>query len=155
MSTTFKETSKIVAEEVGWSILDTALAPDRKSLAYSTWSDSSKFSSSRKKTQIENKFYFIIRPTKVYLISLNENYERKSIVPLRLEPESHSFTIFSLQYSIDGNEIIGGSNDACVYVYDLRKQRRTLCVKSFDRLKKKHVHLLKQFQTRSLRIMTM
>lgn len=35
----FQQQAVIAADEVGWSILDTALSPDRNSIAYSTWSD--------------------------------------------------------------------------------------------------------------------
>ncbi|CAF4240614.1 unnamed protein product, partial [Rotaria magnacalcarata] len=35
---------------------------------------------------------------------------------------------FSLQFSADCSEIICGANDACVYIYDLQKQQRTLRV---------------------------
>jgi DDB1- and CUL4-associated factor 11 len=38
----FNRVAEIEAEDVGWSILDTALSPDKNSLAYSTWSDCSK-----------------------------------------------------------------------------------------------------------------
>lgn len=62
------------------------------------------------------------------MIKLNEDLTQPTIVPLRLQPNSHSFSIFSLQYSVDGSEIIGGSNDTCVYIYDLHKHRRTLRV---------------------------
>ena len=41
-SRTFKNLTEIPVDDVGWSILDTALSPDRNSVAYSTWSDSSK-----------------------------------------------------------------------------------------------------------------
>jgi WD repeat-containing protein 23 len=59
------------------------------------------------------------------LVKLDGN---QSIIPLNLKPDSHSFSIFSLQFSVDGSEIIGGSNDTCVYIYDLQKQKRTLRV---------------------------
>ncbi|CAF4297504.1 unnamed protein product [Rotaria socialis] len=107
-SRNFHQQAEIVADEVGWSILDTALSPDRNSLAYSTWSDC------------------------LYLIKLNEGLSQPKIVPLNLQPHSHSFSIFSLQYSADGSEIIGGSNDTCVYIYDLEKQRRTLRVQAHE-----------------------
>jgi WD repeat-containing protein 23 len=64
----------------------------------------------------------------VYLVKLTENENQPAIIPLNLRPQSHSFSIFSLQYSVDASEIIGGSNDTCVYIYDLHKQRRTLRV---------------------------
>ncbi len=62
------------------------------------------------------------------MVKLNESQNQPNIVPLYLQPEAHSFSIFSLQYSVDGSEIIGGSNDTRVYIYDLHKQRRTLRV---------------------------
>jgi WD repeat-containing protein 23 len=40
-SRTFNRLAEIGVEDVGWSILDTALSPDRTSVAYSTWSDCS------------------------------------------------------------------------------------------------------------------
>ena len=66
----------------------------------------------------------------VYLVKLNDALNESKIIPLQLRPHAHSFTIFSLQYSSDGSEIIGGSNDTYVYIYDLEKQKRTLRVKT-------------------------
>ena len=40
-SRTFSLLAEIEVDDVGWSILDTALSPDRRSVAYSTWSDCS------------------------------------------------------------------------------------------------------------------
>ncbi len=42
-SRTFNCLAEIAVDDVGWSILDTALSPDRNSVAYSTWSDCSMF----------------------------------------------------------------------------------------------------------------
>lgn len=64
----------------------------------------------------------------VYLVKLNEYQCPPNIIPLNLRPTSNSFSIFSLQYSVDGSEIICGSNDTCVYIFDLEKQKRTLRV---------------------------
>jgi WD40 repeat protein len=59
------------------------------------------------------------------------------LVKLNLKPQSHSFSIFSLQFSVDGSEIICGSNDTCVYIYDLQKQKRTLRVNINEEKKKR------------------
>ena len=67
----------------------------------------------------------------VYLVKINENDEQPTIIPLHLQPRVHSFSIFSLQFSLDGSEIIGGSNDTHVYIYDLQKNKRTLRVHHF------------------------
>jgi WD40 repeat protein len=64
----------------------------------------------------------------VYLVKLDENQCQSTITPLRLQPHINSFSIFSLQFSVDGSEIICGSNDTCVYIYDLQKRKRTLRV---------------------------
>ncbi len=69
----------------------------------------------------------------VYLVQLNEN---QPIIPLNLRPHSHNFSIFSLQFSVDGSEIICGSNDTCVYIFDLQKHKRTLRV---NRIEKKMI----------------
>jgi len=59
---------------------------------------------------------------------LDENQSQPNIASLYLQPQTNRFSIFSLQFSIDGTEIIGGSNDTCVYIFDLVKQKRTLRV---------------------------
>jgi len=41
-SRTFQRLAEHPVDDVGWSILDTALSPDRNTVAYSTWSDCSK-----------------------------------------------------------------------------------------------------------------
>ncbi|CAF0795113.1 unnamed protein product [Rotaria sp. Silwood1] len=103
-SRTFNRLAEIELEGVGWSVLDTALSPDRNSVAYSTWSHN------------------------IYLVKLDENQCPPNIIPLYLQPHSNNFSVFSLQYSVDGKEIICGANDTCVYIFDLQKQKRTLRV---------------------------
>lgn len=71
----------------------------------------------------------------VYLVKINENENQPTITSLHLQPRVHSFSIFSLQFSLDGSEIIGGSNDTHVYIYDLHKGQRTLRVNQFVRKK--------------------
>ena len=39
----FEQLAEIRAEDIGWSILDTAVSSDRSSVTYSTWSDCSKY----------------------------------------------------------------------------------------------------------------
>lgn len=47
---------------------------------------------------------------------------------LLLCPETRRFAIFSLQFSQDGREILGGANDGYIYVYDLECNQRALRV---------------------------
>jgi hypothetical protein len=37
----FKEFKRILARDVGWSVLDTAFSPDGRHVAYSSWSEAS------------------------------------------------------------------------------------------------------------------
>ena len=64
----------------------------------------------------------------VYLVKLDENQLQSNIIPLHLQPHAYSFAVFSIQFSVDCSEIICGSSDSSLYVFDLEKQRRTLCV---------------------------
>lgn len=48
-SQTFRNLSNILVNDVGWAILDTAVSPDRNSIAYSTWSDCSKSMNNKSK----------------------------------------------------------------------------------------------------------
>lgn len=75
----------------------------------------------------------------VYLVTFSENPNQQRIIPLHLKPDNHSFSIFSLQFSDDGSEIIGGSNDTHVYIYDLNKQQRTLRVNIYLRKRKREM----------------
>lgn len=48
--------------------------------------------------------------------------------PLPLGPEERRFCIFSLAFSSDGREILGGANDGFLYVYDRECNQRALRV---------------------------
>lgn len=38
----------------------------------------------------------------------------------------YSFSIFSVKFSTDGRELVAGSSDDCIYVYDLEANKRSL-----------------------------
>lgn len=44
---------------------------------------------------------------------------------LALNPNDRLFCIFSLRFSQDGREIIGGANDECMYIFDRQANTRT------------------------------
>nr|XP_022344745.1 DDB1- and CUL4-associated factor 11-like isoform X1 [Crassostrea virginica]XP_022344746.1 DDB1- and CUL4-associated factor 11-like isoform X1 [Crassostrea virginica] len=102
----FQLLKTIRARDVGWSILDTAFSPDGNYLIYSSWSDA------------------------IHLCNIHGDYDTH--IPLQLMPRSHSFAIFSLTFSSDNTEILGGSNDGCLYVYDRESNRRTLQIDAHD-----------------------
>lgn len=84
---------KINAQNVSWSILDTAFSPDGNYIAYSSWSEA------------------------LYLCPIYGDSNVQESLPLA--PTDHGrFCIFSLVFSTDGREIVGAANDGCLYVYD-------------------------------------
>lgn len=93
----------IQAKDIGWSILDTAFSPDSLYVAYSTWSDD------------------------IHVASIYDGGDEglMSDVALDLKPLQQNFAVFSLQFSADGNEILCGSNDGHLYIYDRTLNERT------------------------------
>jgi WD repeat-containing protein 23 len=103
----FSQIRCIRALDVGWSILDLALSPDGNFLVYSSWSD--------------------------FLHLCNVYGDEKVHVPLCLAPDtSHNFCIFSVVFSQDNTELLGGANDGCLYVYDRHRNERTLRVDAHE-----------------------
>ncbi|XP_052230443.1 DDB1- and CUL4-associated factor 11-like isoform X2 [Dreissena polymorpha] len=96
----------IRARDVGWSVLDTAFSPDGNYVAYSSWSDS-------------------IHLCNVY----GEEEVHQSLLMM---PTENSFCIFSLMFSSDNREILGGANDGNLYVYDRDNGRRSLKIDAHD-----------------------
>ncbi|XP_075230110.1 DDB1- and CUL4-associated factor 11 isoform X2 [Lycorma delicatula] len=95
----YRHFRSILARDVGWSVLDTAFSPDGNYIAYSSWSES------------------------LHICRLDDTNEQEA---LPLCPEDRRFCIFSLVFSYDGDEILGGANDGYLYVYDRNRNQRTL-----------------------------
>lgn len=64
----------------------------------------------------------------VHLCSVHGDSEQQK--PLCLVNTSRRFCVFSVVFSSDGNEILGGANDGYLYIYDRNRNERTLCVSS-------------------------
>ncbi|CAN8000752.1 unnamed protein product [Ixodes pacificus] len=99
---TFREVKSISARDVGWSILDMAVSPNGAHFVYSSWSE--------------------------YLHLCNVFGDDEVHEALPLCPDDRRFCIFALQFSCDGNDILGGANDSCLYVYDREMHHRSLRV---------------------------
>ena len=56
-------------------------------------------------------------------------HTRKSSLFLQYREHDGSFCLFSVKFSNDSKYVIGGGNDACLYVYDLDREERILKVK--------------------------
>ncbi len=111
----FKYKRSIRARNVGWSVLDVALSPDNCHLIYSSWCDSSKLF----KIQFISVGPISNVPFSVHQVSLFHEHDKTEHIalPLRADDE-HRFCIFSLRFSANGDEILGGANDGYLYVYD-------------------------------------
>ncbi|XP_076242069.1 DDB1- and CUL4-associated factor 11 isoform X1 [Calliopsis andreniformis] len=102
----FVEFKTIPARDVGWSILDTAFSPDGNYIVYSSWSEC------------------------LYLCPVyGDSTSQES---LSLCPEHRRFCVFSLAFSSDGREILGGANDGNLYVYDRECHQRALRIGGHD-----------------------
>lgn len=102
----FKLLKSVSARDVGWSILDMAVSPDGYSFVYSSWSE--------------------------YLHLCNVFGDHQVHEALPLCPEDRRFCIFSMQFSSDGKDILGGANDSCLYVYDREVHHRSLRIRAHD-----------------------
>lgn len=89
----------IEARDVGWSILDVAVSHDGEHLVYSSWSDS------------------------LHQVGLLESEEKHE--SLSLQPDDQQFCIFSVSFSSDSRELLGGANDGYLYIYDREKGRQS------------------------------
>ena len=52
--------------------------------------------------------------------------ETKTQTTLDMRPQSHRFACFSVKFSHDNREVLGGANDGAIYVYDREAGERTL-----------------------------
>ncbi|XP_067004038.1 DDB1- and CUL4-associated factor 11 isoform X1 [Anabrus simplex] len=102
----FELSRTIQARDVGWSILDTVFSPDGSHIVYSSWSDC------------------------LHLCRLYGDVENQEALPLC--PEERRFCVFSLAFSSDGREILGGANDGFLYVYDRECNQRALRIEGHD-----------------------
>ena len=88
---------RIRCQEIGWSIVGSAFSPDAKWIAYSSWS---------RHLHLTNTF------------GQHELHERVLVSPQR----STNFCLFSLAFSADGAQVIGGGNDGCVHIIQLERK---------------------------------
>ncbi|XP_060567782.1 DDB1- and CUL4-associated factor 11-like isoform X2 [Ruditapes philippinarum] len=102
----FELMKSIRAKDVGWSVLDTAFSPDGNYMIYSSWSDC------------------------IHLCNVHGDQDVHQA--LHLFPTENSFCIFSLTFSSDNREILGGANDGHLYVFDRDSNQRSLKIDAHD-----------------------
>lgn len=96
----------VTARDVGWSVIDVAFSPDNSCFVYSSWS------------------------TALHLCPLTGLSDQQEA--LSLSPTERRFCIFSIVFSSDGTDILGGANDGYLYVYDRARGRRSLRIHAHD-----------------------
>lgn len=87
----------IACRDVGWAIVDVDYSPDSRFAIYSTWSNC------------------------VQLCNVFGNYELHEALEFR--DDQDRFCLFSIKFSSDNREILGGSNDGCIYVFDIERKQ--------------------------------
>ncbi|CAH9112501.1 unnamed protein product [Cuscuta europaea] len=107
----WKVQKNIPAQGLNWTITDTSLSPDQSHLVYAT-----------------------MAPI-VHIVDVgssdNESLEDIDEVHKGFDFSSdvegdHSFGIFTVNHSNDGREIVGGSSDDAIYVFDLEARKLSL-----------------------------
>lgn len=64
----------------------------------------------------------------VFLCPIQGQSEKQECLYMTSDEEGH-FCIFSVKFSSNGAEIVGGSNVRCIYVYDLEAQKKSLKIR--------------------------
>ncbi|CAI9107946.1 OLC1v1007432C1 [Oldenlandia corymbosa var. corymbosa] len=107
----WKVRKNILAQSLRWTITDTSLSPDQRHLVYATMSPI---------VHIVN----IGSATTDSLANVTEIHEGLDFSDE--DNGGYSFGIFSVKFSSDGREIVAGSSDDAIYVYDLEANKLTL-----------------------------
>lgn len=102
----WKVTKEVLARDVGWSVISTDWSPDGKWLIYSGWSD--------------------------YINLCNVVGEHEIHDSLEINTEPSHFCLFSVKFSPDSNELLGGGSDQRLYIYDLNRRERVVRMQAHD-----------------------
>ncbi|OMP06584.1 hypothetical protein COLO4_08058 [Corchorus olitorius] len=104
----WKVRKNILAKSLRWTVTDTSLSPDQRYLVYASMSPI---------VHIVN----VGSATTESVANLTEIHEGLDFSST--EDGGYSFGIFSLKFSTDGREIVAGSSDDSISVYDLEANR--------------------------------
>ncbi|CAH9108979.1 unnamed protein product [Cuscuta europaea] len=109
----WKVQKDIRARSMRWTITDTSLSPDQRFLVYSSISP----------------IVHIVdvgSATKESLANITEIHEGLAFSSEVDDYDDYSFGIFSVKFSTDGRELVAGSSDDSIYVYDLETKKLSL-----------------------------
>lgn len=103
----------IRAKSLRWTITDTSLSPDQRFLVYSSISP----------------IVHIVdvgSGMKQSVANVTEIHEGLEFSSPTYDYDNYTFGIFSVKFSTDGRELVAGSSDSSIYVYDLEAKRLSL-----------------------------
>ncbi|KAL8522852.1 hypothetical protein ACS0TY_012983 [Phlomoides rotata] len=107
----WKVQKNIMARSLRWTITDASLSPDRQHLVYASMSP----------------VIHIVNAQSTMKESLANITEVHDGLDLSSPDDGgYSFGIFSLKFSTDGREVVAGSSNGDVYVYDLKADKLSL-----------------------------
>ncbi|XP_057963742.1 LEC14B protein isoform X2 [Malania oleifera] len=107
----WKVQKNILAKSLQWTITDTSLSPDQRYLVYASMSPV---------VHIVN----VGSSTTESFANVTEIHDGLDFTSD--EDGGYSFGIFSVKFSTDGRELVAGSNDDSIYVYDLEANKLSL-----------------------------
>lgn len=99
-SDTWSPIKEIHARHVEWSVIDIDYSPDQRWIIYSSWSDY------------------------VHICNLHGDFEIHEGLDFR--PDADRFCLFSIKFAPNSTEILGGSSDRNIYVYDIDRKERVI-----------------------------
>ncbi|XP_076912980.1 LEC14B protein-like [Bidens hawaiensis] len=105
----------ILAKSLRWTVTDTALSPDKRFLVYATMSP------------IVNILNIESAGTESHanVTEIHEGLEFSGD-----DEGGYSFGIFSVKFSNDGRELVAGSSDDSIYVYDIEANKLSLRIQA-------------------------
>ncbi|XP_015578237.1 LEC14B protein [Ricinus communis] len=107
----WKVQKNILAKSLRWTVTDTSLSPDQRHLVYTSMSP----------------IVHIVDVGSAAMESLKNITEIHEGLDFSAEDDGgYSFGIFSVKFSNDGRELVAGSSDDSIYVYDLEANKLSL-----------------------------
>ncbi|KAF4357686.1 hypothetical protein F8388_007222 [Cannabis sativa] len=111
----WKVQKNIVAKSLRWTITDTSLSADQRHLVYASMSP----------------IVHIVNVGSAETESLANVTEIHEGLDFSADDDGgYSFGIFSVKFSTDGRELVAGSSDDSIYVYDLNANKQSLRIRA-------------------------
>ncbi|XP_039036767.1 LEC14B protein-like isoform X2 [Hibiscus syriacus] len=107
----WKVQKNILAKSLRWTVTDTSLSPDQRHLVY---------------TSISPIVHIVNVGSATIESHANVTEIHEGLDFISDEYRGYSFGIFSVKFSTDGRELVAGSSDDSIYVYDLEANKLSL-----------------------------